>query len=198
MSNELEYSSTLTGASFLYYELKQVVGLKVQGVNDSEVKVRAFNENLFQYKVKRSLKRTLPSVLRRAGILDETLCQMMLEQPLETGKIINLYAIMKTDRLFFEFMNEVIREKLESHNYLFEKKDLNGYMASKAEQDARIAGWSEQNVSRLMQGYIKVLLEVGLLKDKKTGELSKLLIDEELKRHLIQIGDIAYVRVMGE
>lgn len=199
MSNELlEYSSTLTGASFLYYELKQVVSLKMQGIQDLEIKVRVLNENLFQYKVKRSLKRTLPSVLRRAGILDETLCKMILEEPLEIGKIINLFAIMKTDRLFFEFMNEVIREKLESHNYLFEKKDLNGYMASKAEQDARVAGWSEQNMSKLKQGYIKVLLEVGLLKDKITGELSKLLIDEEFKRHLIHIGDIEYVKAMGE
>ncbi|MEI0738844.1 BrxA family protein [Paenibacillus sp. JTLBN-2024] len=95
-------------------------------------------------------------------------------------------------------MNEVIQEKLEADNYIFEKKDLNVFIASKAEQDAGIAGWTEQTVNKLKQVFVKVLYESGLLKDKKTGELSRLLIDKQLKRHLIQIGDIAYVRAMGE
>ncbi|WP_027093445.1 DUF1819 family protein [Cohnella thermotolerans] len=198
MSQELEYSATLTGASFMFYEFKQVVSLKTQGLGDSEIKEKVLTENLFQYQVKTSLKRSLPSVLRRVGVLDDTLRKMVLEESLETGKIINLYAIMKTDRLFFEFMNEVIREKLETDNYLFEKKDLNLYFTSKAEQDAGVAGWTEQTVNKLKQVFVKILYEAGILKDKKTGELNQLLIDEQLKRHFINIGDIAYVKAMGE
>ncbi len=198
MTTELEYSATLTGASFLFYEFKQVVSLKIQGLGDSEIRERVLAENLFQYSVKASMTRSLPSVLRRVGVLDDTLRNMVLEESLDTGKIINLYAIMKTDRLFFEFMNEVIREKFETDNYLFEKKDLNLYFTSKAEQDAGVAGWTEQTVSKLKQVFVKILYEAGILKDKKTGELSRLLIDEQLKRHFINIGDIAYVRAMGE
>lgn len=198
MTIELGYSVTITGASFLFYELKQVVGLKVRELNESEIKEKVNTDNLFQYQVKSSIKRSLPSVLRRAKVLDETLCKMMLEQSLESGKIINLYAIMKTDKLFFEFMNEVIREKLENDNYTLEKKDINLYIASKAEQNSRVAAWTEQTLGRLKQVYVKVLHDVGLLKDKKTGELSRLMMDEQLKQHLIQIGDIAYVRAMGE
>ncbi|MFF2531153.1 DUF1819 family protein [Brevibacillus sp. NPDC058079] len=198
MSQELDYSATITGASFLFYEFKQVVSLKEQGLGDSNIKERVITENLFQYKVKASLKRSLPSVLRRVNVLDGTLRKMVLEESLVTGKIINLYAIMKTDRLYFEFMHEVIREKLESDSYLFEKKDLNLYFASKAEQDAGVAGWTEQTINKLKQVFIKVLYESGLLKNKKTGELSRILMDEQLKRHLIQIGDVAFVRAMGE
>lgn len=198
MTIELEYSVTITGASFLFYELKQVVGLKVQGLKEPEIKEKVSTDNLFQYEVKSSIKRSLPSVLRRASVLDETLCQMVLEQSLESGKVINLYAIMKTDKLFFEFMNEVIREKFQTDNYLLEKKDLNLYITSKAEQNAGVAAWTEQTITRLKQVYVKVLNDSGLLKDKKTGELSRLMMDEQLKRHLIQIGDIAYVRAMGE
>lgn len=198
MSQELEYSVTITGASFLFYELKQVVALKMQGLQEPEIKEKINKENLFQYKVKSSIKRSLPSVLRRASVLDETLCNMVLEQSLESGKIINLYAIMKTDRLFFEFMNEVIKEKFESDNYLLEKKDLNLYIASKAEQNAGVAAWTEQTITRLKQVYVKVLHDAGLLKDKKTGELTRLLMDEQLKQHLTNIGDVAYVRAMGE
>lgn len=198
MSQELDYSATLTGASFMFYEFKQVVSLKVQGLEDSQIRERVLTENLFQYQVKASLKRSLPSVLRRVAVLDETLRKIVLEDSLETGKIINLYAIMKTDRLFFEFMNEVIREKLESDNYFLEKKDLNLYFTSKAEQDAGVAGWTEQTVQKLKNVIQRILLESGILKDKKTGELNRLLMDEQLKKHFINIGDIAYVKAMGE
>lgn len=136
--------------------------------------------------------------MRRAGVLDEALCHMVLEHSLESGKIINLYAIMKTDRLFFEFMTEVIQEKFNADNYLLEKKDLNLYIASKAEQNAGVAAWTEQTITRLKQVYVKVIHDSGLLKDKKSGELSRPMMDEQLKQHLIQIGDIAYVRAMGE
>jgi len=198
MTNELEYSATLTGASFMFYEFKQVVSLRFKGVNEQEIRLKVLSENLFQYQVSSSLKRSLPSVLRRVNILDEMLCQMVLEQSMDAGKLINLYAIMKTDRLFFEFMNEVIREKLESNHLLLEKKDLNLYFVSKAEQDEGVAGWTEQTVTKLKNVIQRILLESGILKDKKTGELSRILMDNQLKQHLIHIGDIAYVRAMGE
>ncbi|MCG7380061.1 DUF1819 family protein [Paenibacillus sp. ACRSA] len=198
MTIELDYSVTITGASFLFYELKQVLGLRIQGLTELQIKKKVAEENLFQYQVKSSIKRSLPSVLRRAGVLDEELCHMVLEHSLESGKIINLYAIMKTDRLFFEFMTEVIQEKFNSDKYLLEKKDLNLYIASKAEQNAGVAAWTEQTITRLKQVYVKVIHDSGLLKDKKSGELSRPMIDEELKQHLIQIGDIAYVRAIGE
>lgn len=197
MLSELQYSSSLTGASFLLYELKQVIGLKVQGLNDKEIKQRVTEENLFQYKYESSIKRSLPSVLRRVNALDETLFQMVLEEPLETGKIINLYAIMKTDRLFFEFMDEVIREKYEFHNLLIETKDLNLYFTVKAEQDNKVAGFTEKTVAKLKQVFYKVLFESGILKDKKTGELSRILMDEDLKEYIIRIGDGQFVKAMG-
>ncbi|WP_134684891.1 DUF1819 family protein [Brevibacillus migulae] len=197
MSQELDYSATLTGASFMFYEFKQVVSLKLQGYDEQEIREKVLVENLFQYQVKASLKRSMPSVLRRVAVLDDTLRKMVLDESLETGKIINLYAIMKTDRLFFEFMNEVIREKLESNDYLLEKKDLNLYFTSKAEQDSGVAGWTEQTVQKLKNVIQRILLESGILKDKKTGELNRLLMDEQLKRHFINIGDIAYVKAMG-
>ena len=61
-----------------------------------------------------------------------------------------------------------------------------------------VAAWTEQTINKLKQVYVKYLHDSGLLKNKKTGELIRLLMDEQLKRHLIQIGDIAYVRAMGE
>ncbi|WP_226536424.1 DUF1819 family protein [Fictibacillus halophilus] len=198
MTKELDYSATLTGASFLLYELKQVLKLKRQGLSDNEIKKKVIDDNVFKYQVTSSLKRITPSVIRRAGVLDGTLEDLILNSPLEVGKLINLYAIMKTDKLYFEFMNEVIREKLDANNYLLEKKDLNIFFITKAEQNEKMSKWTELTINKLKQVFIKLLYEAGFLRDKKSGELSRLLIDEDVKRHLTKIGDTAYLRAMGE
>lgn len=198
MKMESEYSSTLTGASFLFYELKQIVSLKEKGLSDKEIRSKVLTDNLFQYEKPASLKRSLPSVLRRVNVLDKTLRQLMMKESLDVGKVINLYAIMKTDRLFFEFMNEVIAEKLQANDYNLEKKDINTYFMVKAEQDEKLAGWTDKTIQKLKQVYVKILFETGILKDKQSGELNHLLIDERVKAHLTHIGEHRYVRAMGE
>lgn len=198
MKIEPEYSSVLTGAPFMLYEFKQVVILKDRGYSDQEIRTKVIKENLFQYEKITSLKRALPSILRRVNVLDETLRKFVIEESFDVGKIINLYAIMKTDLLFFEFMDEVIGEKFQRNDYHFEKKDLNTFFAEKGEQEEKVASWNEKTVQKLKQVYVKILLDSGILKDKRTGELNRLIVDERLKNHLMQIGDARYVRTMGE
>src|SRR5690625_7518956 len=115
MSLATKYTSSLNGASFLLFELKQVIQLKIQGMTNKEIRTKVIEENLFQFNNKGRINRALPSLMKRADIFDAKLCEMFLKSLVETSKIINLYASMKTDLLFFEFMNEVIREKIEAN-----------------------------------------------------------------------------------
>ncbi len=198
MTMDLEYSSSLNGASFLLFELKQVVKLKQQGLAKDEIRKKVKEENLFQFNNQGRINRALPSVMKRAEVIDETLAALLLEESIETGKTLNLYAIMKTDLLFFEFMDEVIGEKLHNNDYLIEKKDINLFFSSKAEQSEKVASWSDINVEKLKRAYIQVLYEGGILRNRKSKELNKLIIDEPIKNYLTQIGDSHYVHAMGE
>lgn len=198
MTIELEYSSSLNGASFLLFELKQVIRLKQQGLAKDEIRKKVKEENLFQFNNQGRINRALPSVMKRAEAIDETLAALMLEGSIETGKTLNLYAIMKTDLLFFEFMNEVIGEKLHNNDYLVEKKDINLFFTSKAEQSEKIASWSDINVEKLKRAFMQVLYESGILRTRKGKELDRLIIDEQIKNHLTRIGDARYIRAMGE
>ncbi|AUZ29457.1 DUF1819 family protein [Bacillus licheniformis] len=198
MTMELEYSSSLNGASFLLFELKQVIKLKQQGLAKDEIRKKVKEENLFQFNNQGRINRALPSVLKRAEVIDETLAALMLEGSIETGKTLNLYAIMKTDLLFFEFMDEVIGEKLHNNDYLIEKKDINLFFTSKAEQNEKVASWSDINVEKLKRAYMQVLYESGMLRTRKGKELDRLIIDEQIKNHLTRIGDARYIRAMGE
>ncbi|MDK0863975.1 DUF1819 family protein [Clostridium perfringens] len=196
--NSKKYSAKLTGESFLLYEFKIVAKLKKEGFSDKEIRKRVLEENLFQYKFKSSISRRLSPLIKRVNSIDNNLLNMLLKDPLEYGSIINLYTIMKNDRLFFEFMNEVIREKIEYNYGFIEKKDINLFFTAKAEQSDLVLGWSEQTIAKLKQVIYKILLEVGMIEDMKTGKINRLLIPVEIKEYLLSIGEKKYIKAMGE
>lgn len=198
MVKDLEYSSSLNGASFLLFELKQVVKLKQLGLSNQEIRKKVIEENIFQFANKGRINRALPSIMKRADIIDDTLAQLMTEGSLEMTKVINLYSIMKTDLLFFEFMRELISEKLQNNDFTIEKKDLNVFFASKSEQSEKIASWSDINAEKLKRAFMQVLFESGMLRNRRGNELNRLMIDEQIKHHLTFIGDTKYLRAMGE
>ncbi|WP_249727155.1 DUF1819 family protein [Bacillus paralicheniformis] len=198
MTIELEYSSSLNGASFLLFELKQVLKLKQLGLAKDEIRKRVKEENLFQFNNQGRIHRALPSVMKRAEAIGENLAALMLEGSIEMEKTLNLYAIMKTDLLFFEFMDEVIAEKLHNNDYLIEKKDINLFFTSKAEQSEKVAAWSDMNVEKLKRAYMQVLYESGMLRTRKGKELNRLIIDMQIRNHLTQIGEARYIHAMGE
>lgn len=198
MSNQLVYSSSLNGAAFLLFELEQVIRLKVEELENKEIRKKVVEKNLFQYNNPGRINRALPSVMRRSEVFDQTLCELFLQGTVEEKKAMNLYAIMKTDLLFYEFMNEVIRVKVEDNNLFLEKKDLNGFFTEKAEQSERVASWSEINTTKLKRAYMQVLFESGVLRTRKGQDLMPLFIENELRQHLMSIGDRKYLLAMGD
>jgi len=194
---DLEYSSGLNGASFLLFELKQVVKLKLKGLSSKEIRDVVKSENVFQFTSAGRIRRVLPSLMIRLSVIDDVLAAFMIEGSVEDQKTLNLYTIMKTDRLFGEFMTEVIQEKFLHNDYILEKKDLNLFFTVKSEQSEKVAGWSESNISRLKTAYRTVLNESGIIRNYKSMELNRLLINEQLKNHLEYLGDSRYIKSMG-
>lgn len=195
--NNKEYSAKLTGESFLLYEFKIIAKLKREGFSDKDIRKIVLEENLFQYKFKSSITRRLTPLLQRVNVLDNTLIDILIDDPLVDGVVINLYSIMKNDRLFFEFMNEVVKEKLQNNSEIIEKKDINIYFERKAEQNEEITKWSDATIRKLKQVIKKILSEAKIL-NLKTGEVHKLIMSQGLKEYLVKKGDAKYVLAMGE
>lgn len=192
------YSGKLTGESFLLYELKIVAKLKKEGYTDKEIRKMVLEENLFQYKFTSSISRRLTPLMQRINLLDEKLIDRLIEDPLGDGIVINLYSIMKNDRLFFEFMNEVMKEKLKSNNEVLEKKDINIFIETKIEQNEDIASWSDSTVNKIKQVIKKILMEAKVVENNKTGAVKKIIMSDWIKNYLSKLGEEKYIIAMGE
>src|SRR5699024_6374372 len=163
-----------------------------------EIRINVVEENLFQYKKLASLKRAFPYLLKRVNRLDSHLQQVVVGEPTHVGKTINLYATMKADQLFYEFMGEVVKDAIEKEIGILEKKDVNVCLVNKAEQSDFLRNLAESTIARLKSAYLRMLLEVGMLSDLKSRELKRLIIDEELKRYLLDTGEVKYVKAMDD
>lgn len=197
MVKELEYRSTIKSMPYLYKETKKAASLILKGFKEFEIKEMSIKDNIFQMKSEARKKEIASMILRRLKSLDTFLLDKLVNGDVETGKHIVLYSIMKTDRLFFEFMNEVYRDK----NILKEKyisdSDFNVYFQRKCEQSETVASWKEYTFYKLKQVFIRILFEAGFIKNQKGDkEITIPIIEYELSQHLIDIGDGLYLKAM--
>jgi hypothetical protein len=192
-----EYKSTIKARSFLYLELKKAAGLYLQGFSPKDVKQKALEENIFLLNSENRIKEIASTVSERLQALDKNLLHKLTTGNLETSKQLALYAILKTDKLFFEFMQEIYREKYLLKDYIITDKDFNIFFQRKAEQSQRVAEWTDYTLYKLKQVYKRILTEAGFV--KKNGrniEIIRPLMEQDLIDYLNEIGDGIYLQAM--
>lgn len=182
---------------YLYIETKKAARLVLQGFKDFEIKDISIEENIFQVKSEERKKEIASITLKRLKSLDEFLLNRLANGDLETSKQIVIYAIMKTDRLFFEFMSEVYRDKNILKGKYITDSDFNVYFERKCEQSDTVATWKEYTFYKLKQVITRILFEAGFIKNQKGDkEITIPIIEYDLTQHLKEIGDEIYLKVM--
>lgn len=193
-----EYKSTIKSRPFFYLETKKVADLIYQGFNTYEIKNKAIEENIFQVKTETRKKEIASIIVSRLQALDEFLIKKIAKADSETSKMIVLYSIMKTDRLFFEFMYEVFREKFILKETTLTDKDFHIFFDTKKQQSEKVASWNDYTFYKLKQVYIRILQEAGLLKNQKGDRhLDRLYFDFEVKQYMKDIGDSIYIDILA-
>lgn len=189
------YGASLTGEPFLLFECRQVARLKLAGLSDKELIQELKDKNVFQYATEKSIPKRGRAALNRVNALDEFMVAYLAEKPTDTARMVGLYALMKSNRLMYEFMTEVVRDRFASGGHL-ERKDLNEFMVTKREQNEDVAAWTDQTIQRLKNAILQILADAGIL-DKKEGRLHAPAADPEVVRHLSQIGEGIFLESMG-
>lgn len=194
---DIKYSARMTGNQFLYNEFKQVVRLICSGLSQKEIQNKVTEENLFEYKTTKAVPKRVGATYERASYLDEDLKGMVLSEPNEVGRVINLYSIMKYDVLFTEFMEEVINEKIYTNQLVLEKSDITNFLSIKAEQSEIVASFKESSLKRLRLAYIEVLEGAGYL--NKVDKVMKLNIPTaayRISNYLESIGEKRFAKAL--
>lgn len=196
----MEYKSTIKSRPYLYKETKKAATLMSQGFNVNGIKEKSLEENIFQLESEARRREVASIIAARLKELDEVIIDKISWGNVETSKILVLYAIIKTDRLFFEFMNEIYKEKLLLRDFFIRDKDFNTFFQSKREQSEKVASWTEYTFKKLKQVYVRTLFECGLIENQKGDrKIRNPILDNEIKEYLYRIGDKIYVdAILGD
>ena len=195
--NDTKYSAVLTGEPFLFYESRQVARLKLTGCDEQKIRKEVIKYNLFQYATEKSLTKRVNAVLKRLARLDDEMLRFLADKPSDTAKVINLYAIMASNRLMYDFMMEVVAEKFEQGDLLLQKRDLNEFFIGKREQHEKIARWTDNTIVKLKQVLIRIIFEAGILVDRDAGTLQRIILEAEVEKCLRAKGETDLLRAIG-
>lgn len=154
-----KYLTTLNTRPFLYRETKLIAELIDQGMTDEEITEKVIDENIFQVKSVDRRKRFYSEIKKRLDELDEYLLEKLLNSDTSTSKAILLYAILKRDILFYEWMREVVWDKLLTLNYDLTKYDTELFFAKKSEQSDQVRSWGKNTINRLTNAYHQTLID---------------------------------------
>ena len=120
-----KYSAGLVSQSFWFIEFKKVIKLLQEGFNFEQIKRMCLEKNLFGTSKESRAKRMYGYISNRAKDFDDTLITLFCSSNISTEKIMALIAILNTDKLFFEFMYEVYRDKVILGINQLEDSDIN-------------------------------------------------------------------------
>ena len=187
-----EYNGGLTREQFLFYEIRILAGLLCDGYTGGEAIEKIQQENLFQFPTERMIKSIANACMRRIQALDNsTLVDELAHASFDVAKQINLYAIMRQNKIVWDFMTTVIGEKFRTQDYEFERKDLNLFFLRLSEQVDEIATWSDSTVAKIKQVLTKCLIECDYLENARSTELKPVYLCPELEAGIRANNDIA-------
>ena len=198
---EEKYNAGLMSQSFWFVEFKKIVLLRYNGIDYDEIKRQCIDDNLFGAANPNRELRMSGYLITRLKSMDDELVRIFAGSDVSTQKIINLIAVMNTNRLFYEFVYEVYRNKLILGDEEIGLKDVNIFFAQKEAQNEDFASWKESTKKKLRSLFLNFLTESDLVKwtdsSKTDRRTKKVFISIELENYLKRTNVSMYNAIAG-
>lgn len=185
------YSAGAVKFSFWFLEFRKVVQLLAEGRDYKEIRRLSEEENVFGAATPARAAMIYSTTTARAKALDPSFIPLFMDSDVGTQKLFALTAALAHDSLFFDFVYEVVREKLIIGSNELSDSDIRIFFKNKQEQDEKVAKWQDYTLHRLGACYKTQLFEAGLLDDNKftdTRKILKPILDPVLKHWLEDYG----------
>lgn len=197
---EQDYSAGIVSQSFWFNEFRQLLKLRAENCNTDEIKKKVIEENLFGAPNEYRAKRIYGYIINRVSVVEKKLSELFFSSDLATQKLINLIAVIRQDRLFFEFLYEVYREKIILGEKTIELSDARSFFNHKETQDNTILERKDQTKRRVQSAYFNFMTEANLLViDGKKKLITPPLLDIDLEKYMKFNGETAIIKaITGE
>lgn len=195
--NRKPYSSAIKKTPFKYPIAKKIAKLMLDGLDHDEVYKKCFDENYIEVESLERRREITNVLYGRLCSLDDFLLDQFYNADVATSKFILVYAIAKTDSLFFDFLFEKYREALIGERHYLSIDDFDEFFEIKKQSDLIVAKWGKYTLECLTKGYRNILVDSGFgRRERKNIIVSRMMIHPAVEEHIELIGDKAYLEAM--
>jgi hypothetical protein len=185
MMKRRAYSAGAVKTAFWFSEFRQIIELRADGIDEDEIKRQSCEENLFGASTPARARQIYSTVSARLQMLNPSVYPVFIQADITMQKILTLSAVLAYDTLFFDFIYEVVREKIMMGTNEFADSDLRIFFARKQQQDKRAATWTDPTLVRLGRSYKTMLYEAGFIdKGQRVRHIRKPILDPKVEQWL--------------
>lgn len=197
MVERKEYSASAVKVCFWFSEFRKVVAFLNEGNSIEDVKMLNQRENIFSASTVLRANQIFNTVSARIRSMDSSFYPLFLKSDLATQKLFALVGAMAYDTLFFDFVYEVIREKMIIGTNQLSDSDVRIFFKDKQIQNEKVAGWTDITLNRLGRCYKSMLYEAGMI-DKAKGfrKIFKPILAPEFQQWLDGHGMRIYIKAL--
>lgn len=186
-----DYSAGAVKFSFWFMEFKKVVNLLNKGMTFPEIEELNKTDNIFGAPTEARAKTIYGKIKKRIEALDPSFVPIFVDSDASTQKMFCLAATLADDTLFFDFVYEIVREKMIIGNNELSDSDISIFFKDKQNQDEKVAGFYDNTLKRLGLSYKTMLFEAGMLDDNQfssTRKILKPILDPMIRNWLMDFG----------
>ena len=169
------YSAGAVKFSFWFMEFRKTVQLLSEGKSFADIKKLNEETNIYGAPTKLRAQQIYSTVAARINTLDESFYPIFLSSDLAAQKLFVLTAALLHDTLFFDFVYEVVREKMILGSDELTDADIRIFFKNKQEQSEKVASFQDYTLRRLGSCYKTQLYEAGLLESNRANSTRKIL-----------------------
>lgn len=205
MSAPVTYRGSITREQWLVDETRTVARLRLEDpsfLDTRSLAAHILEDNLFQYPTEREVGSIARACARRLDALStdperrERLTRLIAHGTIEQLRQANLYALMRDNRLVWDFMTCVVESKFSLLDMHLGKAEIATFLEGLRAQDERVATWSPATLNKIRQVLAQCLEQCGMY-ERKTEQLSTLLLDYDLENLIRENGDVGILPAFG-
>lgn len=164
--NDSPYSAALTGGGFLFKETDILLPMLLSKDRKELLKDEALNNNHLQINSEKSRKRNIAEIERRFDAMPTSFWGDYMAMTEDDRIIANLFVILKTYKIAFDFHVNVTMQKWNSVERTLDKNDIMREFNDLSSKDEFVDSWSDATKGKLASAYLTILRKVGMLDEK--------------------------------
>lgn len=145
------------------------------------------NEKIIDYTSESNLNKKAGGIAKRINSLDIFLIKELANGDVVTSKFLILYSIIKTERIMYDFLNELIFSNHFKLKMYITKNEIDDFISNKILQVPEISKWTEATVKRMKSKIVEFFIQGGyLIKEKNDYTIATPNINPKVKKYILE------------